>query len=321
MQRRELLKLGTVALLAAVRLDMARAATPHPATEPTKDAAAFIASRRFAPTSFGRIAYVSRGRGEAALFLHGFPLNGFQWRGAIARLSAHRRCIAPDFLGLGYTEPAAGQSVTPAAQVEMLGALLDQLNVGSVDLIASDSGGLTAQLFAVRHPSRVRTLLLTNCDTEIDSPPPALAEPLKLAHAGTFGSVFLRGQYEDKALARSGLGNACYTSEANLTDEMVEVYLGPLTRDSRRCALADAFCLGLEKNPLEGIEAKLKTLTQPARLVWGTADEIFSMSDAEYLSGVLRGSRGIRRVEGGKLFFAEEFPDVIAEEAKRLWGV
>jgi hypothetical protein len=26
-------------------------------------------------------------------------------------------------------------------------------------------------------------------------------------------------------------------------------------------------------------------------------------------------------VEGAKLFFPEEFPDLIAEEARRLWGV
>jgi haloalkane dehalogenase len=27
----------------------------------------------------------------------------------------------------------------------------------------------------------------------------------------------------------------------------------------------------------------------------------------------------VRRIEGAKLFFPEEFPDVIAEEARRLW--
>jgi haloalkane dehalogenase len=31
-------------------------------------------------------------------------------------------------------------------------------------------------------------------------------------------------------------------------------------------------------------------------------------------------SRGIRRVPGGKLFFPEEFPDVIADEARALWA-
>src|SRR5262249_11252156 len=86
------------------------------------------AARRLADTRFGRIAYVERGAGKAALFLHGFPLNGFQWRGALARLSTGRRCVAPDFLGLGYTEVASGQSMAPAAQVEMLVTLLDTLS-------------------------------------------------------------------------------------------------------------------------------------------------------------------------------------------------
>src|SRR5262249_31694692 len=54
------------------------------------DAVAWSAARRFAETPFGKIAYVERGSGDAALFLHGFPLNGFQWRGALDRLSAYR---------------------------------------------------------------------------------------------------------------------------------------------------------------------------------------------------------------------------------------
>src|SRR5689334_18847330 len=81
------------------------------------DAAAFHAARRFATTTFGKIAYVERGTGDVALFLHGFPLNGFQWRSALDRLSPYRRSIAPDFLAMGYTEVAEGQSVAPDTQV------------------------------------------------------------------------------------------------------------------------------------------------------------------------------------------------------------
>jgi len=33
----------------------------------------------------------------------------------------------------------------------------------------------------------------------------------------------------------------------------------------------------------------------------------------------LPNSRGVRRIAGAKLFFPEEFPDVIAEEARKLW--
>jgi haloalkane dehalogenase len=76
---------------------------------------------------------ILRGAGPVALFLHGFPLSSFQWRGVIDRLSPYRRCLAPDSLGLGYTVVAPGQSVTPAAQVEMIAAFLDRLGIQLCD--------------------------------------------------------------------------------------------------------------------------------------------------------------------------------------------
>src|SRR5205085_2492294 len=103
-----------------------------------------------------------------------------------------RRCIAPDFLALGATEVAEGQSVAPDAQVGMILALLDHLAIDRVDLVANDSGGAIAQLIATRHPARVRTLLLTNCDVENDSPPPALTPLIAQAHAGTFADGFVK---------------------------------------------------------------------------------------------------------------------------------
>jgi pimeloyl-ACP methyl ester carboxylesterase len=95
---------------------------------------------------------VERGRGPATLFLHAFPLNAFQWRGAIARLAKHRHCIAPDFMALGYTETAESHEITPVTQADMLAEFLDALKIKDVDIIANDTGGEVAQLFLVRHP-------------------------------------------------------------------------------------------------------------------------------------------------------------------------
>ena len=50
---------------------------------------------------------------------------------------------------------------------------MDALSIDRADLVANHSGGAIAQLFLARHPQRVRSLLLTNCDSEIDCPPPA----------------------------------------------------------------------------------------------------------------------------------------------------
>jgi pimeloyl-ACP methyl ester carboxylesterase len=287
------------------------------------DAAKFHAMRRFVKTDFGRIAYVERGKGQAALFLHGFPLNGFQWRGALERLSAHRRCIAPDFLALGYTEVAQGQSVAPGAQADMIATLLDSLSVSTVDIVANDSGGAVAQIFMTKHPDRVRSLLLTNCDTEPDSPPPSVLPVIELARAGTFADTWLVPWVKDKTLARSakGLGGLTYMDPTHPTDEAIECYLGPLVSSPERKALTNAYAVGLSPNPLAGIEPALKRSKVPTRILWGTEDNIFSQASADYLDKTLGNSRGVRRVPGAKLFFPEEMPDLIAEEAKRLWAL
>ena len=152
MKRRQFMALAAATLAAGAAgayapfADNRRSATGAGLSQPM-DVAQFRALRRYASTRFGDIAYVERGAGPAALFLHAHPLNGFQWRGALDRLASHRRCIAPDFLGLGYTRVASGQSVAPAAQAAMLVALLDKLAIAAVDLsLAIRSTAGTASL-------------------------------------------------------------------------------------------------------------------------------------------------------------------------------
>jgi pimeloyl-ACP methyl ester carboxylesterase len=321
MRRREFVKLGATALVAGVhgvkatgRLVASGGGAPAPT-----DAAAFRAARRFADLPYGKIAYVERGSGDAALFLHGAPLNGFQWRGALDRLSGVRRCIVPDFMGLGYSEIPERQSLAPSTQAEMLAALLDRLGVATVDVVASDSGGAVAQLFVVRYPSRVRTMLLTNCDVEPDSPPPKVMPAIEMSRAGTLAADTAKW-LTDKPMARATFGAAVFSDPARFADETIEYYAAPLVATPLRRAQYHAFHLALVPNPLAGIESSLRECTAPVRIVWGAADDVFSQGDADYLDRTFPRSRGIRRVPGGKLFFPEEFPDVIAEEARRLWG-
>lgn len=278
--------------------------------------------RRFADTSVGRIAYVERGSGRAALFIHAFPLNGFEWRGSLERLSPYRRCIAPDLMGLGYSEIPEHQDLAPAQQAAMLAALLDRLSVHEVDLIGNDSGGAVAQLFAAHYPKRVRTLLLTNCDVVIDSPPKALLPILKASREGTFVDHSLAPVLTDKPFARSPKSGfrAVYDDPAYPTDEGLDCYLAPLVSSPVRKAQVHGYALGLEQNPLIGIEPALRQVRAPVRILWGTADPIFSPESPEWLDHAFPNSRGIRRIEGAKAFFPEERPDLIAEEARALWS-
>ena len=283
----------------------------------------FRAERRLIETPFAKIAYVERGRGDAALFLHGYPLNGFQWRGAIERLSPYRRCIAADFMGLGYTLTPPEQDLSPQSQTDMLVAFLDALSIGAVDIVANDSGGTIAQLFVVQHPERVRTLLLTDCDVDENSPPAGLRPFIETAKSGRAADEWLAPQLADKSVARSdkGLGGLAYTHPADFTDEAIEYYFSPLLSSALRKAQFSRYAVSFDPNPLIAIESALKRSPAPARIIWGTNDFLFDVSWAKWLDKTLPNSRGVRFVEGAKLFFPEEMPNLIAAEARNLWGV
>lgn len=296
---------GLSAIAATATLATAAHADPHPL--------------KFLNTEFGDIAYRESGKGEAALFLHGFPLNSYQWRHQLTRLAGLRRCLAPDFMGLGHTKVREGQDVSPASQAAMLAGFLDGLKVTSVDIVANDSGIAVAQLFAAAHPERVRSLLLTNGDTEKDCPPPALVPVIDLAKQNAFVSSWLAPWLADKNLARSdqGLGGMTFTRPSELADITIETYLAPLVANP---AATHSYALALEANALAGIEPKLKALEVPVRIIWGTGDPIFSPESPDYLARLFQKSRGVKRIDGAKLFFPEEYPDLIEAELRALWA-
>lgn len=287
------------------------------------DAAWYHRSRKFADLPMSRVAYVEHGHGPAALFVHGYPLNGYQWRGALDRLHKHRRCIAPDVMGMGFTQTPEGQEISPPTQVEMLAVLLDLLHVDAVDLVGNDSGGLVSQLFLAKYPQRVRTLLLTNCDVDENNPPPQFLPFIEVAKKGAFVDRFLVPQLNNKDVARSakGVGGLAYSYPEKLADETIEMYFRPLTESALKKAQVSEYAVSLGKNLLVGVREDLKRWKGPARMVWGLKDELFGVQWAEWLDKTLSGSRGVRRLEGANLFFPEEMPEVIADEAAKLWGV
>src|ERR1700741_4228246 len=100
MQRRHFLN------LAAISAGAAASGSTFAAPPGEMDVADYDRQRRYTAVGANRIAYVELGSGPGALFLHGFPLNSYQWRGVLPRLASLRRCIAPDFLGLGHSQVA-----------------------------------------------------------------------------------------------------------------------------------------------------------------------------------------------------------------------
>jgi pimeloyl-ACP methyl ester carboxylesterase len=144
-----------------------------------------------------------------------------------------------------------------------------------------------------------------------------------MSRQGKFVDQWLAPWLADKKLARSaqGIGGMCYADSTHPSDEAIGYYFAPLIASAQRKALVHAYALALERNALQGIRATLQGSGVPARIVWGTADSIFSPSSPDYLDRSFDQSRGVRRLPGRKLFWPEELPEIIADEARLLWSV
>lgn len=280
----------------------------------------FARERRFAETPYGRIAYVERGQGPAALFFHGAFLNGFQWRDVIERCGGMRRCLAFDNMGHGHTEIDPDQPVDFGAQAEMTASFLDALGIDRVDVVGNDSGGGIAQVFTVRWPERVRTLALTNCDVFTCSPPPGFERMQEAFRAGRTAAIGRR-LLSDLDFARSAAGfGLTFERPDRLEATTLETYLSPLFATPERTANFERFVLSLEPRYTVEIADGLRQIKAPTLLAWGAADTFFEPKWAYWLAGAIPGSRPVVELEGARLFWPEERPEVLTDLLQDHWA-
>jgi pimeloyl-ACP methyl ester carboxylesterase len=275
--------------------------------------------RRSVETTSGRISYLEQGTGPAALFVHGVLLNGYLWRHQLTGLSDIRRCIAVDLLAHGDTEVAPGQDVSVTANAEMIRQFLDALNIDQVDLVGNDSGGGITQIFAALYPDRIRTLTLTDCDTHDNWPPEAFKPFLAMAAGGGLRGT-LDVMLSNKSVYRSpqALGPA-YEHPERLTDDSIETYLRPLVKTQQRTRDLEHFLAAFDNKHTLAVEDRLKKLTAPTLIVWGTDDIYFDVKWSNWLAENIPGVRRRVELKGARIFFPEERSEEFNQELRAHW--
>jgi 2-hydroxymuconate-semialdehyde hydrolase len=107
--------------------------------------------------------YHDVGAGFPVLLIHGSGPGvsaWANWRLTIPALAAGRRVIAPDMVGFGFSERPAGIAYKLDTWVAQAIGLLDALKIEQADLVGNSFGGGLALALAIRHPKRVRRLVL-----------------------------------------------------------------------------------------------------------------------------------------------------------------
>jgi pimeloyl-ACP methyl ester carboxylesterase len=114
----------------------------------------------YAPVNGLKMYYEIHGSGEPLVMIHGaFMSISGDWNDWINELSKTRKVIAVEIQGHGRTADI-DRDITPANIADDVAALLDYLKVPKADVLGYSLGGGAAMQCAIRHPDKVRKVVV-----------------------------------------------------------------------------------------------------------------------------------------------------------------
>ena len=215
------------------------------------------------------------GQEPTIVLMHGFPDDLHLYDRLVPEL-AGRRLVSFDFLGWGASDKPSGYPYTATNQTGDLDAVIEQLQLGSVVLVAHDASGPPAITWALDQPERIAGLVLLNT---YYAPMPELRTPEAIRLFSTpvvrsvarplsrlFGDLLFRrmyrwqvGRFFRDRQVRERFLPLLYRQFAAIPSAH-EAFFG-LNRDLRSAVAAGAAAL-----------PRLGRFDRPVRIIFGAAD-------------------------------------------------
>ncbi len=229
-----------------------------------------------------RLAHLDEGDGDPVIFFHGEPTWSFLWRKVIPPVrDAGYRCIAPDYAGFGRSDkPTDVGWYTYDRHVELMAALLEELDLRNATAVVHDWGGPIGLRLAVEHPDRISRLVI------METGP--FTGHQKMSEAWLAFREFVRSSDEVPVgmLVRGGCKN-------DPGEAVIAAYEAPYI-DGASKAGTRAFPLILPTEPdapgaAEGkrVADGLRDDDRPALVLWADSDPVLPFSVGERVSSQL----------------------------------
>ena len=183
------------------------------------------------------------------------------WRVIIPAVSSSRRVIAPDQLGFGGTATGEPRTYGRTAWTDHALALLDTLDIGTVDIIGNSMGGAIALSIAAARPDAVRRIVLMGS--------------MGVAMALPYGLNAVWGYAPGIEQMRQVIGLFAHNRDL-ITDELVKMRyqasLDPPVRDAWEAMFPEPRQRWVDDLALSG--AELAAIRSPVLMVHGRDDRV-----------------------------------------------
>jgi pimeloyl-ACP methyl ester carboxylesterase len=224
------------------------------------------------------------------VLLHGFGSSLHTWDAWAQGLATTHRVVRIDLPGSGLSPPDPAHDYRDERSLDMLIALMDSLGLQRASLVGHSMGGRIAWTFAAKFPERVDKLVLVAPDG-FASFGFEYGKPMVVP--ATLG---LMRHVLPKPLLRMNLKSAYARPEA-LSDAVTTRYHDLILAPGARQAMLDRLRQTVLQEPLP----LLRQIKAPTLLVWGEADVMIPLSNAQDYLQALQSSRLVSWPQVGHL--------------------
>lgn len=252
-----------------------------------------------------RLHWESTGSGDPVLMIMGLGLSGGAWWRTVPVLSRRLRVITYDNRGVGRSRSLV-LSYTTEAMADDAVSVLDAAGIERTHVYGFSLGGMVAQQLALRHPGRVRSLVLGATHSggpRAVAPDPEVLEFFR-ARPG------MQPEQAARASVPFNYGPRCRSEHPDRIAEDIRRRLEhPFPEQAYRAQLWAA--------TLHNCHHRLKRIEAPALVVHGRHDRMIPVANAEQLAEGIPGARLRVLDESGHLYPTEE-PEIDAAIAEFL---
>jgi pimeloyl-ACP methyl ester carboxylesterase len=250
-----------------------------------------------------RVHSVHAGSGRPLLLIHGLTGSTGNWRRNIDAFARDASVYAIDLVNMGRSDRVAGLDAGLAATADRVVACMDALGLDRADIAGHSHGGAIVLMLAVRHPDRVRSLILFAPANPFSD----RADLLIRLYNSAPGQLLARvAPYIPRRLQMIALGRM-YGDPSRIVEGTLDAYIEGL-----RIPGTVPHILGILRSwfaDMDALKAALPQLAHiPALLMWGDRDRAVSLASGRELHRALRESELIVLPGAGHVVF-EEMPD------------
>jgi pimeloyl-ACP methyl ester carboxylesterase len=221
--------------------------------------------------------YIDEGEGETLLFVHGTPSWSFDFRHVIKALRTNYRCMAIDHIGFGLSDKPADYDYGTQHHSANLEQFILAKDLKDITLIVHDFGGPIGLNFAIRHPERIKRIVVLNSWMWNCSDESAYIKLRPILKSPLLSFLYKNLNFSARYLMPASFG------DTKLDKKTHRQYLATTGKPSERNGLV-AFAKSL-LNDQEWFESlwqkRDKINNKPTLLIWGLKDKFLPVNYLE----------------------------------------